>query len=60
MSYSLPPDVYSGTIAGIAVSYNDKTQQFVFDIGIPTLKRLLEDYAVRAALERGFYCVTIL
>lgn len=59
MSYSLPADQNSGTVAGIAVSYNSETWAAVRGIGNYTLKRLLEEFAVRAAYERGFTSVII-
>jgi len=60
MSYSLPSSQNSGTVAGVAISYNPETYMAIRNLGNATLKRLLEEFAVRAALERGFSSVMIL
>jgi hypothetical protein len=52
-NYSLSTDNYSGTVAGVYVSYNADTQKNVANLYNPELKRFLEDAAISAALLRG-------
>lgn len=57
--YILPANEYSGTVAGVSVSYNDHTKRHVQGLANPELKKFLEDAGVTAALSRGFYSVFI-
>ena len=59
MSYYLPSNQNSGTVYGVGVSYNPQTWANVRGTYNPTLKSRLEEFAVRAALSRGFSAVRI-
>jgi hypothetical protein len=57
--YTLPSNVYSGTVNGVSVSYNRSTERQVYNLRNLELKRYMEDAAVSAALSRGYYSVFI-
>lgn len=56
---SLPKDSFSGTVAGVSITYNEETAEEVRGIGNVVLKKKMEEMAVQAALQRGFTSILI-
>lgn len=59
MSLSLSSDQYSGTVAGVEVSYNAQTLEKLRQEGNLEIKRLLEAFAVQAAHQRDLKDIQI-
>lgn len=57
--FTLPANVYSGIVAGVSVSYNPETLNYLANLRDFELKKFAEDAAVTAALSRGASKVTI-